>query len=338
MPSRRTVLAALGTVAVAGCTQSGEMGTAPATPSPTPTPEPTLPTGVTRVDSGFTIDASAIAATDVTVDASTVQYTEPTEITYGFNGIVDGTRLYEPTGDDRLHYGQAIPTDETPGVRLIPVYDGEQFTYRAYANAAFRAAAEWHLAVLRLPEFAPDGETGVVESRQVTFESVANTALGVVSARNEPLGVPPTEPAGVAVLNYEYDTQERQPDDAVGVALVPAARTSPTPDTPAVAFAFEFDGGGDGFGTGTNDRVTITHEGGDTVSGESLSVTVDGRAVAATTGVAYETQFPSSVQAGDAAVVTATEAGALESGAELRVVWSGERSKQVLAAAALPES
>lgn len=142
MPSRRAVLAALGTVAVAGCTQSGETGTNPATPSSTPTPEPTLPTGVTRVDDGFAIDAAAMAATDVTVDTSTVRYTEPTEITYGFNGIVDGSRLYEPTGDDRLHYGQTIPSEGVPAVRLVPVYDGAQFTYRAYANAAFQSAAE----------------------------------------------------------------------------------------------------------------------------------------------------------------------------------------------------
>ena len=337
MPSRRTVVAALGTVAVAGCTQSGDTGTNPATASSTPTPEPTLPTGVTRVDAGFTVDASAMAATDVTASESTVRYTEPTEITYGFNGIVDGTRLYDATGDHRLQYGQTIPTDDTPAVRLVPVYDSAQFTYRAYANAAFQSAAEWHLAVLRLPEFAPDGETGVVESREVTFESVANTELGVVSANNESLGVPPTEPAGVAVLNYDYGTQEGgQPDDAMGIALVPAARASPSPETPQVAFAFEYDGGGDGFGTGTNDRVRITHEGGDTVSGESLSVTVDRTAVAEMSGVAYETPFPSSMGAGDEAVIAATEAGALESGAELRVVWSGERSKQVLAAVTVP--
>jgi flagellin-like protein len=96
---------------------------------------------------------------------------------------------------------------------------------------------------------------------------------------------------------------------------------------PQASFAFDFETNS---GTDNEDSVTIVHDGGDSVPGENLNVTVGGAKVNATTDFEYTDAFDVSgdVSAGSAATIqTNSAAGTLPDnwdGEEVRVIWTSQ--------------
>lgn len=109
---------------------------------------------------------------------------------------------------------------------------------------------------------------------------------------------------------------------------------------PQVAFGFDFDRGGDGEWDGADDeRIRITHEGGDSVPLEQVTVTYEGVDVAESANVASTPPDREDWAAGGVwELAVDTTDFAFESGATVRVVWTsagGDRAA-VLAEATLP--
>lgn len=110
--------------------------------------------------------------------------------------------------------------------------------------------------------------------------------------------------------------------------------------TPQVAFEFEFEPGDDGEWNGDEEeRVVLTHTGGDTVALDTVSVQYDGTAVGERDGFTSTAPDGDAWRAGGEWTIRATGADAsFESDATLQVVWTSERGDQsaVIAAARLP--
>ncbi|POG56061.1 type IV pilin [Haloferax marisrubri] len=91
---------------------------------------------------------------------------------------------------------------------------------------------------------------------------------------------------------------------------------------PQASFAFDYDNDG---GADDEAQVTITHESGDAVDADRLSISIDG---AAPDGTNYieSTAFSDQVSAGDSALITVGTAGSDTSwsGEVIRVVWTSE--------------
>lgn len=95
--------------------------------------------------------------------------------------------------------------------------------------------------------------------------------------------------------------------------------------TPQVSWEFEYDGGGDGFGAGSpyNDKLTVTHEGGDTIE-ENLQVQIGGNRVDTTTGLGYDPTSGFSLPFGAGDSVTVEESGStntIQSGDRVFVIY-----------------
>jgi hypothetical protein len=110
--------------------------------------------------------------------------------------------------------------------------------------------------------------------------------------------------------------------------------------TPQVAFEFEFERGDDGEWNGDDEeRVVLTHNGGDNVDLDAVSVQYDGTAVADRDGFTGTDPTGDTWAAGGEWTIRATGADAtFESDATVRVVWSNDDGSQsaVLAEAVLP--
>lgn len=110
--------------------------------------------------------------------------------------------------------------------------------------------------------------------------------------------------------------------------------------TPQVAFEFEFHRGKDGEWDGdAEERVALTHTGGDTVDLDTVVVEYDGTAVADRDGFTSTEPAGGTWQAGGDWTIRATDGEeTFESGATVRVVWTSDDggSSAVLAAARLP--
>ncbi|AKU08134.1 type IV pilin [Haloferax gibbonsii] len=89
---------------------------------------------------------------------------------------------------------------------------------------------------------------------------------------------------------------------------------------PQASFAFDFDNDG---GAADEAQVTITHESGDAVDADRLSISIDG---AAPDGTNYieSTAFSDQVSAGDSALITVGSTDTTWSGEVIRVVWTSE--------------
>ncbi|WP_049967517.1 type IV pilin [Haloferax prahovense] len=92
---------------------------------------------------------------------------------------------------------------------------------------------------------------------------------------------------------------------------------------PQASFSFDFDNNG---GDASEAQVTITHESGDSVDADRLTVTVDGSEVTVATDYAYDgSAFADSVGAGDSTVVEKQPAtDSTWAGESIRVVWTSE--------------
>lgn len=310
MPTRRTLLGAVPVAALAGCAGTETTGSSPESTG-TATTTPSLPMGLSRAGDGFSIDLAAMTSGSVTVEGPTVSYTKPTEVRWVATAIRDGTPVEDPATSDRLRATGTIPTEDVPAARLLPVFDGTEYQYRLYANAAFRDLASWTTVLAR------PGDTEVERAYEVptTFEDVPGTDLGVavVSNADATLDVSSAEPLLPAVTNYGYDAlTSTTPDDITGV-LLSQREVSTGPEPPQVAVEFEYLDG----------ELTITHGGGDTVEATRLSVTVNGEAA--------NVSFSGDVSAGDSVTLTG-----VETGDTVRVVWHADGEAYVIARSVAP--
>jgi hypothetical protein len=110
--------------------------------------------------------------------------------------------------------------------------------------------------------------------------------------------------------------------------------------TPQVAFEFEVDRGEDGAWNGDEEeRVVLTHTGGDTIDLDAVVVEYDGTAVGEHDGIASTEPEGETWVAGGQWTLRATDGRTVfESGATVRVVWTNDDGDQsaVLAEATLP--
>ncbi|WP_042665600.1 type IV pilin [Haloferax sp. ATB1] len=93
---------------------------------------------------------------------------------------------------------------------------------------------------------------------------------------------------------------------------------------PQASFGFDF--ANDVSDTNTSAQVIITHESGEAISADRLTVSIDGAGVAAVSdNYHYSSAFPTDVGAGDSATIVKTDTGdAAWSGEVIRVVWTSE--------------
>jgi hypothetical protein len=110
--------------------------------------------------------------------------------------------------------------------------------------------------------------------------------------------------------------------------------------TPQIAFEFEFERGGDAEWNGDEEeRVALTHTGGDNVALDTVIVEYDGTAVAERDGIESTEPAGETWAAGGEWTLRATgEKPVFQSGATVRVVWTSDDGDQsaVLAEATLP--
>jgi hypothetical protein len=175
------------------------------------------------------------------------------------------------------------------------------------------------------------------------FPDAASTDADVVAGLADLAGFAEYEPVDVAVDGRvvtltgelplaEFDLLER--DDG---GEKPGGRGGTTPQ---VAFQFEFEPGDDSEWNGDDEeRVVLTHTGGDNVDVAAVNVQYDGTAVADRNGFTSTKPTGDAWTAGGEWTIRATGADAsFESDATLRVVWTTEDGSQsaVLAEAVLP--
>ncbi|REA00142.1 type IV pilin [Haloferax sp. Atlit-6N] len=95
---------------------------------------------------------------------------------------------------------------------------------------------------------------------------------------------------------------------------------------PQASFTFAFTD--DVPGGGTNAQLVVTHESGEGISADRLTVSIDGADVAATGDVySYSSTFPTDVAAGSSATIVKTAPAGTDpawSGEVVRVVWTSE--------------
>ncbi|QSG11301.1 Pilin/Flagellin, FlaG/FlaF family [Halapricum desulfuricans] len=96
-----------------------------------------------------------------------------------------------------------------------------------------------------------------------------------------------------------------------------------TNTTPQASFDFEYNSSG-------SNNVTITHETGDTLDVDQVTVTVD--------GVDADTQFPSDVSAGSSIEISSSDGTNITGGETVRIVWesSGGDSSSTLSSFDVP--
>lgn len=309
MPTRRRLLALLPSVAFAGCLGSvpdadgpGQTGDGTTSIDRTTTSEATttlsLPDDLIRRDGETLVDLSATMDGDVSLSSeqgvTTVTLSGATDATFDLAAVNDGEIVTDGTP---VASRTLTPADE-PRAFVAPVYRDDDFEFRVYANTAFRELGDLYV-------WASSGETVASDpsvARPAAFDALTDAVGRTTVSAADVDGAPEGAPLSVGVFDAPLDAvRSGDAADVQGVALQSGESMRRTPEAPAVAFAYEF---GD-------ESVTITHEGGDTVSGSNLSVVIDGETA--------DAAFPDEVSAGES--VTVDLAG-VESGATVGVVWT----------------
>ncbi|WP_435178620.1 hypothetical protein [Halorussus sp. AFM4] len=322
MPTRRRLLAALPSVALAGClgraTGPDGSDTTDGTPAATTTDPATtsFPGDLVRRNGRTVVDFPALSDGEVSVESS------PGVATIAFSGSVDADfELAVAVDGEMAGEGSPIaasrtltPADE-PRAFVAPVYRSaeEGFEFRAYANTAFRELGDLHLLAAPGRSLAADGAA----SRPAEFESLTETVGRTTVSAADVEGADAGAPLSVGLLDASLEAIRSGDASSVSGVVLQYVQGVQQQSSPKAVFEFEFD----------NDSVTVTHRGGDGIAGANLAVRVGGEPAAVA--------FPEEVTAGDSVTV---DLSGVAAGTSVRVVWTApERDRAaVLGAATVP--
>lgn len=287
------------------------------------------------VDDGEMTRSSASRSPDGYVE----YVSEPSRVWVGSDHVLFGTDATKLNAMLDAHAGDVDRYEETTdfGPVLDAVGDGDVLGGRAGSQQvvedstafAYHWSFEPDAAVFTSAFAFPDTES--VNDQQLSalteedgfaeygeFERSTTGAVGLLEA---------------SIAIEEFDLLERENDGGGGGG----GSSDPVPQ---IAFEFEFERGGDDEWDGDDDeRVVITHTGGDIVDVDRMSIQYDGTNVAESGNVASTPPPAADWQAGGEWTLSpASTDFAFESGEDVAVVWtsSDESQSAVLATATLP--
>ena len=321
MPQRRRILAALPSVALAGClgrtTGPGGSDTTETEAIETTGPETTtaLPGDLVRRDGQTVVDFPGLSDGEVSVESSkgdaSITFADAVDADFELAAVADGEVV---DGESRLTASRTLTPADEPRAFVAPVYRSadEGFEFRIYANTAFRKLGDLYL--LAAPGRSLVGESTV--SRPAEFDALTESVGRTTVSAADVDGAESGAPLSVALLDASLDALRSGDGDVSGVVLR-YGRGGQERSTPKAAFEFEFADG----------SVTVTHYGGDAIAGSNLAVKVGGEPSGAA--------FPEEVTAGESVTV---DLSAVEPGTSVEVVWTAPESDRstVLGAAAVP--
>lgn len=219
-----------------------------------------------------------------TGDAVTVEYEDPTA-SFFLQSVYQG----EEGPNDELQVTRDL-SGETMAAFIAPVHADGTFEYHVFANQAFIDFAEWNVVVF--------GSEGLEPGDNPGFERLEGDIHGMVLSPGDVVGI------GLVDETVE-ELQDGGGENATGVVAINESPSEQQPQqtAPNIQFGFLYNA--------DDERLEITHEGGDGVEAERLSFQSD-----STIGVRED--FQGTVTAGDTAVLSAP------SDAVLRIIWVSE--------------
>ena len=291
--SRRRLLGVTGSVLVgslAGCSSSSSG-------DDTTSPDDDGNGSMATVPDGAVSDSGVVnypefvdGAASVTDGGRRIEYADPAAtfaLLAGFEG--------DPAPEEELQISRDLAGDVKAGF-IAPVYDGG-FVYHFFVNRAFVEYTDWYVVTA--------DANGPADDRDASFTQVRNDIFHLSVT-------PEIEEQRVLVADYDISAMDENEGNVTGLLINRLEETQSTPesDIPQAVFAFDYDSD-----AGT---VTITHQGGESISGENLVVIVDNNRL--------ESQFgESDVTAGDSATVDAPP------GVTVRVVYDDGDQSAILA-------
>ncbi|WP_090616854.1 hypothetical protein [Natrinema salaciae] len=273
-------------------------------------PDDDTPADLERLGDGrYEVDIGAISDGQVQVleaDAAmgAILYISPIRIEWTY-GHLQGDETPESFDIDPV----LDTTDDEATLFLAPVYDAdaENWQINAYADETYDEARENHR--IHLGRFM-----GVVDDREIEEHDAGFTEHhdGVYRATVDfgPTPADSEDPRAVHVSNMTVE--EADSDDAgpeVGGFLHPNVIDRDPPAVPTVEFSFAYDD--------TARQVTITHESGDTLQGESTWIGFGGNRT--------DEQFSGEVTPGDQLTVAVADANPDD---PLVIVWDNSTTDE----------
>lgn len=191
---------------------------------------------------------------------------------------------------------------DDPTIFFAPEYLGDEWRLHVFANEAFLGADDW-----RVIDTDADGVAGEYDaSFAAVVEGISHVSVTVSGAAD-----------AVAIANRDPEGIRAEDVDATAFLLVWAGSGTETEvPGPQAAFSFDF----------REDAVTITHDGGEVLDTENLSVVIEGSTVG---GVFSGGEF----RTGDSVEV---DLSSYSGGDELRIVWSDGEQSRTLARTDIP--
>ncbi|WP_256394230.1 type IV pilin [Natronoarchaeum rubrum] len=111
---------------------------------------------------------------------------------------------------------------------------------------------------------------------------------------------------------------------------------------PQASWDYSYDEGstagyGDGSSSNGDDSVTISHSGGDDISNSVLTFEIDGNSPSSS-DIGWSSSAPSTWSAGTSATINEANAGGIDSGNEVQIIWSSSSgdSSNVLSSSQVP--
>lgn len=329
MPTRRRLLAALPSVALAGClgrtTDPGATDASATGPIETTTDRTTAtspattaarPDDLIRRNGRTVVDFPAMSDGEVSVESTSgvtgITFSEPTEVNFELAAIADG----EAVGDEsHLVASRSLTPADEPRAFVAPVHRNatDGFEFRVYANGAFRELGTIHL--LAAPGRSLTGDRAT--SRPAQFDALTETVGRTTVSSADIEGADAGAPLSVALLDASLEAVRSGDGSNVSGVVLRRARGERGPSSPKAVFEFEF----------ADESVTVTHHGGDSIAGSNLAVSVGGEPT--------EAAFSEEVTAGDSVAV---DLSSVVPGTSVKVVWTApdaDRSS-VLAEATVP--
>ncbi|MGQ3412102.1 hypothetical protein ACT4ML_07545 [Natrinema sp. LN54] len=310
MVRRRQILLttlAAGATGIAGCTNddTSDDSTDPTDEQDDEPSNDGTPTDLERRGDGiYEVDIGAISDGQVQfheggVTEGSVVYVAPIRIEWMYGHLRDADVPESFEIDPVLN-----TTDDAENLFVAPVYDADagNWTINAYADETYYETWENHQ--IHLGKFM-----GAVDDREIEEHDAAFTEHhdGVYRASVDfgPTPGDSEDPRMVHVSNMTVeaaDSDDTGPE--VGGYLNPNVIDRDPPEVPNVEFSFEYDDAAQ--------RVTITHESGETLDGESTWTVLGGDPT--------DKQFSGEIAPGDQLTVTVTDASP---GDVLMIAWTG---------------
>lgn len=240
-----------------------------------------------------TVDYPGMVDGEATVsgDEREIRYEDP-ERTFTFR------YAYEGDSDDpsELRISRDL-SGETMAAFVAPVYDADAdaFAYHVFANEAFLAHGEWY--------YISGPSTDPIDTGDASFESLGDGVSRFV--------VGPVEAGTAGIIDAPPETTGENSESLTGVIITDGTSgTETSRTTPSVAWDFDYDR--------ETSRLTITHEGGDSVDAANLYVRIE--ADESSTHQPFEGE------------VTAGTATTLEvpAGVTVRIVWRSDGSRSAV--------